>query len=45
MASTLIALIQRSSRDCPDLDGDEGKADRGTEAVSVESDIRELWGK
>ena len=42
MARTLIALIQSSSSDCPDVDGDKGEADRGAEAVSVGSDIREL---
>ena len=34
--------MQRSSSDCPDVDGDEGEADRGEDAVSVGSDIREL---
>jgi hypothetical protein len=43
MARTLIALMQRSSRDWPDADGDEGGADRRTEAVSVGSDIRESY--
>jgi hypothetical protein len=39
---TLIALMQRSSSDCPEADGDEGGADCGVAAVSVGSDIWRL---
>src|SRR5712671_5818527 len=42
MARTLIAFMQRSSRDWPVEEGDEGGADRGASAVSVGSDIGEL---
>ena len=34
--------MQRSSSDCPEVDEEEGGADRGAEAVSVGSDIGEL---
>jgi hypothetical protein len=45
MASTLIALMERSSSDGPDVEVDEGEggADRDDEAVSIGSDIRELF--
>jgi hypothetical protein len=39
MERTLIALMQRSSSDWPDVVGDEEGADRGAEAVSVGWDI------
>jgi hypothetical protein len=40
MERTLIALMQRSSSDCPEVEEGEAGAEGGAVAVSVGSDIR-----